>query len=216
MTLAHFKPTTNVNSCYQKATGLLITQRSRVQIPPPQPNPAKSIHPRSLPTSAIGYLAPLWPTAFSPGRDIFRSLKFSTLQDFYPPEIQCDVVDTRLALCQKYSFPMSHKVCTFMVRCTHFVLLFLRWLVSLFSLCVALLCAIGDRNEITSSFICRFGSRAGCRLPRVCVDASFRRTCACSARASRRSPAVSPVLWPFRKEEVARQHGASVRGRLAH
>lgn len=62
---------------------------------------------------------------------------------------------------QKKCLAIDLSMCTVMVRCAYFVLLFVRRTGSLFSLCVAQLSAIGDSNEITVGICNCLSSRLG-------------------------------------------------------
>lgn len=124
--------------------------------------------------------------------------------------------DKRLLPDQKILFTIEASMCTVMVRRTHFVLLFLRWLVSLFSLCLAPLCARGASDEITHSFCFCLSSRLG-RLHRDSRATSLTRLS--RDRASRTAsamPTALPTGNTFRKKEVTLPQGALSWGRLAH
>jgi hypothetical protein len=221
--LAPIWPTTATNPFDCSVTDRLITQRSQVQILPPQPIPAKSAYFTPPLSSSDSGLAHLWPTGFS----AFSLRNFSTA--FHPYlTLQDGLQHRRLAnigvsVHQKFFLPPCKLFVTVLVRQTVPLFVFLGHAASLHRLCVAHLCAKGVSNEKPIGFVLRLCS--GSSL--VCVYACWHaQRCASSrTRPGRRSASVSPSLsrptgrQAGRKEspqEVTLMQGASVWRRLAY
>jgi hypothetical protein len=193
----------------------LITQRSRVQIPPPQPNPNKIDHPRPPQISLSGRIAPQLPQGFST-----PCTAYLTLASGLP---LCGVADKRLPSHRKFLLSFSVSAVTVLVRrlldsnvipCRPF---------SLRKLCVAHSRAKGAFNENSSGFILRL-----CSVQPLRVYAGCHAQPCVRSRASRpgwRSNSVSPRLQlpqgagPVAgqaSQEVVLSQGASSWGRLAY
>jgi hypothetical protein len=204
----------------------LITQRSQVQILPPQPIPTKLRHSQTPLSSSDSRLAHLWPTGFLPQQPPISKLADTYFQRFcgYFCQVEhCRLEDKRLPTLEnkRLSFPVT--LVTVLVRRTVTSDVLFCQPFSLRKLCVAL-CAQGAlKNENPSGFSCRLRSVLPLRVYAVCHAQSCERSRA--SRPGRRTISVSSALWcpqgtgPVAgqaSQEVAPSQGASAWGRPAH
>jgi hypothetical protein len=192
----------------------LITQRSRVQIPPPQPNLNKIARPCPPLISLSGRIAPQLPQGFSTPH-----IAYLTLVSGLP---LCRAADKRLACHRKFSLSFPVTLVTVLVRSKVTLHALHCQPLSLRKLCVAHTRAQGAFNENSSGFILR-----PCSVQPLCVYADCHaQSCARSrTRPGRSTHSVSPRLrFPQgagpvagqASQEVALSQGASSWGRLAH
>jgi len=221
--MAPIWPTTAANPFDCNTSYRLITQRSEVQILPPQPFPAKLSHSQTPLSFSDSDLAHLWPTGFFVFAALFSLLKFSTSFCAYLDPghrlPHCRPINIRVFVHRKFFLSSCGLFVTVLVRRTVTLFVFLCQSLSLRKLCVALLCAKGASNENQTGFIECLRSfhparvYAGCHA-QPCAGSRTARTpwfttamssgVQCREKASQASP------------QVIGLQGVSVRGRLAY
>ena len=216
--MAHIWPTTTTNPFDCRAKYRLITQRSQVQILPPQPKPNKITCLYASPESANSLLAHLWPTGFC----AFYLPKFSTaIHPYLDPDPRLHhggAQENLRILFLRFSVSgvtvlVLHKVTFFVSLCQS---------LSPRTLCVALLCAKGAPNENPSGFINRL-----CSFRHACVYAGCHAQSCAGSRTARTPWYPAPMssgMWCVKEDSRCQasaqvgelMQGALVWGRLAY